>query len=465
MDSGVSRNDRNLFYLMKTYIGYKRPLPRTINGKSVNYFDAGRDFLSQVFLAAGDYANLADEEVVFTVPVEAFEHYSNWLDEVATASGVAWPRYIDEPSAAALGYCARVRPNEAFLVFDFGGGTVDAAIVRVEDSDHACGRRCRQLGKAGAQVGGSSIDQWIVHDILEQEKRTPGSIRSFHGLLIQEAERMKKALSSSDRETFTVMDPESGAVISREYSRSHLEDVLEKNSLFEKLGAVLSLAEGQAIERGYAPDLIASCLAIGGSSLIPSVRRLLRMRYGECLRFDRPFDAVAAGAAAFAAGVGFDDRIRHEYALRPYDSSKKDYIYATIVPAGTPYPCEVAQPGDPQKPLRLPIKASHEEQTRLGLQVYEVSRRESLTCGGGGLDIVFGANGDAHYIPREESDDATHRPIGSKTFIIADPPAKKGDPRFIASFRIDDKKRLCVSVWDNLLGKNIMRDKPMVKLT
>jgi hypothetical protein len=51
---------------------------------------------------------------------------------------------------------------------------------------------------------------------------------------------------------------------------------------------------------------------------------MVRMRYGERVHASRPFDAVALGAAAYAAGVGFDDRVRHEYALRPYDRTTGD---------------------------------------------------------------------------------------------------------------------------------------------
>jgi molecular chaperone DnaK (HSP70) len=203
---------------------------------------------------------------------------------------------------------------------------------------------------------------------------------------------------------------------------------------------------------------------IGGSSFIPSVRRLLRTRYGEIVRFDRPFDAVALGAAAYASGAGFDDRIRHEYALRPYDRSRGDYVLRTIVPAGTPYPCSISRPDRPEEPLVLTVKASHPDQTRLGLQVYEVARPEAASCGGGGFELVFTENGSARYSPREDVEDFRSRPIGSTTFIQADPPAARGEPRFEARFSIDREKRLCVTVRDLLSGKTLMRDAPLVKL-
>ena len=56
-------------------------------------------------------------------------------------------RLIDEPSAAALGYGAHIQPGNGYLIFDFGGGTLDVAIVLIEEeASAAVGRRCRVLG-------------------------------------------------------------------------------------------------------------------------------------------------------------------------------------------------------------------------------------------------------------------------------------------------------------------------------
>ena len=65
---------------------------------------------------------------------------------------------------------------------------------------------------------------------------------------------------------------------------------------------------------------------------------------------------------------------------------------------------------------------------------------------------------------REDIEDFRSRPIGSTTFIQADPPAARGEPRFEARFSIDREKRLCVTVRDLLSGKTLMREAPLVKL-
>jgi molecular chaperone DnaK (HSP70) len=453
------------FQWMKSYVANGMKLPRQLDGLAVDFFQAAGDFLRQVLLAAGSVVNFAEEDATFTLPVEAFEHYQNWLEEVLQSAGVARPHFLDEPSAAALGYAAKIRAGKPFLVFDFGGGTLDVAIVRVEDPTPERRTRSRALGKAGAQVGGRVLDQWLACDALKRAGRAPEQCRPLMPLLLQEAERVKEALSATEAEDFRVLDPATGAVISHRYTRGALEDLLEANGLYTKINDVLDAAENQARERGHTRDDFQACLMIGGGSLIPSIRRQLRTRYGERVHCERPFEAVAVGAAAYVAGADFDDRIRHAYALRPYDRAQGRYVFQPIVPAGTPYPGPVSDPRNPAQPLTLTIKASFPNQTRLGLQVYEVAERLSTPCGGGGLDLVFDQNGAARFTAREDPEDACHRPIGSPTFIVADPPAQPGQPRFLATFAISASRHLCITVQDTLTGKTLLRDYPMVKLT
>src|SRR5207244_2653012 len=106
-------------------------------------------------------------------------HYAagnrRWIGQQVFSHDLAHPartfRLIDEPSAAALGYGAHVQPGQVYLIFDFGGGTLDVAVVLIEDTASESGepgRRCRVLGKAGADVGGMSIDQWLFQEVLSR---------------------------------------------------------------------------------------------------------------------------------------------------------------------------------------------------------------------------------------------------------------------------------------------------------
>ena len=72
-----------------------------------------------MLLFAAEEKNIGNEEIALTVPVEAFEHYEDWLTDVAEAAVMPRFRIIDEASAAALGYGAHIQPGDVYLIFDF----------------------------------------------------------------------------------------------------------------------------------------------------------------------------------------------------------------------------------------------------------------------------------------------------------------------------------------------------------
>jgi len=446
------------FRWMKRYISNRLDLPRRVGDKQIGFAQAGADFLSRVLEYASAAVGLVDEEVAFTVPVEAYEHYQDWLTTVCEAAGIRRYRLLDEASAAALGYGVHIQANDVYMVFDFGGGTLDVSIVRIEGAK-AGGKRCRVLGKGGADIGGTVIDQWLFEDLLRRNHKEPEDVRHLSGLLLLEAERAKEELTTGEQAGITVADPNTGAALSVRYTRTSFEELLEERGLFAAVNGALDHAEAEARERGIEREHIKAVLLVGGTSLIPSVRRFVRARYsGKQVEYHRPLDAVVLGGAAFVGGVDFYDHIQHDYALRHYDRQKADYGYTVIVPAGTPYPTS--------KSIReLTVKASHDEQEFLGLDIYEVGRKPGRAAGAA-LDLVFDPSGAARFQSREDPEAASHFWVNEKCpcFIQAQPRAAKGEKRFAAKFTIDGNKRLCVTIHDNRTGKVIMRDHPVVKL-
>jgi hypothetical protein len=191
------------------------------------------------------------------------------------------------------------------------------------------------------------------------------------------------------------------------------------------------------------------------------VRRSLRHRFGDRVRFDRPLDAVALGAAAFIGGVDLLDHIQHDYALRYYNPEKGVHDFLTIVHSGTPYPSKA--------PVRqITMLASYDGQEYLGLDIYEVSSRAGTKQTGHGakFDLVFDPTGGAHFRERETSDASEHFWVNEKSpsLVRASPPAVRGEKRFPVSFTIDSNKRLCVSVRDLKTGARLLIEHPLIKL-
>ncbi len=453
------------FRWMKRYISNRSPVSLRINEKMVSHFEAGKDFLSAVLIFAAEELNLEDEEIALTVPVEAFEHYENWLTDVSEAAGIPRFRIIDEPSAAALGYGAYIQPGDVYLIFDFGGGTLDVSVVLVEQEDQSQGgRRCRVLGKAGVEIGGAIIDQWIFQEILRQNGRQDydDDIRQLSRVLLVECEQIKERLSAHEHAALRVEHPVTGAVLSAEFTRDQLEDLLDEHNTFTLIDQTIRRSLKRAHERGYEEEHVKAVLMVGGSSQIPSIQKTVRRIFGkERVMLHRPLDAVARGAAAFVAGVDFYDHIQHEYAIRYVDRERGGYDYRTIVKHGIHYP--TTTPVD-----SFTIKATYDGQTQLGIAIFEIGAQRKKN-GGQTMELVFDPSGAARLasVTPDDEDRRTHFWMNehNPTFLTAEPVAKQGEARFEVEFNIDGNKRLLITTRDMNTGKTTLRDYPVVKLT
>jgi molecular chaperone DnaK (HSP70) len=453
------------FRWMKRYIARRSPVKMRLDGREISHADAGRDFLTAVLTAAAVELDLRDEEVAFTVPVEAFEDYENWLTEVAETAGISRFRLIDEPSAAALGYGAHIQPGDVYLIFDFGGGTLDVAVVLIEaHAGQVAGRRCRVLGKAGADVGGATIDGWLFQELVRQNGHSEADdeIRQLSRVLLTECEWAKELLTFQDRVEVNFRHPESDLVLTGVLTRNQLEDLFDAHGAFTQIDQTIRRALNAARDRGYDEDSVKAVLMVGGSSLIPSVQQTVQRIFGrERVLLRRPLDAVARGAAAFVAGVDFYDHIQHDYAFRYVDPKRGAYEYRPIVSRGTAYPTT-------EPVARMTVKASHDGQTHLGIAIFELGeRRQSREARS--VELVFDPRGAARvrHLTPEEEDRQYYFWVNehSPTFLQADPPAKRGEPRFEVEFGIDANKRLLITARDLKTKRLMYRNHPVVKLS
>jgi molecular chaperone DnaK (HSP70) len=465
IQQNLRHDQERTFWWMKRYIANRSPVKKRLDGREVSYFDAGRDFLSTVLTFAATEIGTANEEIALTVPVEAYEHYENWLSGVAEAAGMPRFRLIDEPSAAALGYGAHIQPGNVYLIFDFGGGTLDVAVVLIEEAEQAqAGRRCRVLGKAGADIGGASIDSWLYQKLLQQNGRSDvdEEVREISKALLLECEEAKKRLSAHERADIGYMNPNTGATIAAQFTRNQFEDLLDEHEVFTRIDQTIRRALNASRERGYGEDEVKSVLMVGGSSLIPAVQKTVQRIFGkDRVMLERPLDAVARGAAAFVAGVDFYDHIQHDYAIRWVNPKKGDYDYRVIVKRGTPYPTE-------QAIVRLTVKATYDGQKQLGIAIFEIgeSRGQGVEQA---VELVFDPSGVARMmsVAADEEDRRTHFWINehSPTFLATEPPARQGEARFDVEFGIDGNKRLLITARDLKTARITHRDYPVVKLT
>jgi molecular chaperone DnaK (HSP70) len=374
-------------------------------------------------------------------------------------------RIIDEASAAALGYGAHIQPGDVYLIFDFGGGTLDVSVVLIEEEDRVqIGRRCRVLGKAGVEIGGTIIDQWLFQEILRQNDRQDydDDVRQLSRELLVECERVKEHLSTHEHAEIMVKHPETGTVLSAEFTRSQLEDLLDEHETFTMIDRTIRQALKRTHERGYDEEHVKAVLMVGGSSQIPSIQKTVRRMFGkDRVMLNRPLDAVARGAAAFVAGVDFYDHIQHDYAIRYVNRDKGGYDYRKIVSRGTPYPTTTALD-------TFTVKATYDGQAQLGIAIFEMGERYQKR-GGGAIELVFDPSGAARFtsVTPDDEDRRTYFWMNehNPTFLTAEPVSQQGEARFEVEFYIDQNKRLLITTRDLKTNQTIHRNYPVVKLT
>jgi molecular chaperone DnaK (HSP70) len=422
---------------------------RLVGDRKITGRDAATQFLGDVTALAVLAVGADDLEIVATAPVETFDPYRDWLvREVGEGVGPVRLRVVDEATAAAVGYSARMSPGDVFCVFDFGAGTLDISVVRVQEpSETQGGAGVRPIAKVGVDLGGNHIDALLAEVAAAAAHLSPADAithnRVFRGLLAS-AEAAKIALNHQDRAVIRAVDPLTRREYRSEIGRAEFERLLRDKDVLGRVSRALRKTLDVAAGKGYPADEIAGVFLVGGSSLIPAVQDLVRMQFEpDVVRLDRPLEAVAIGAAGIAGGHELHDHIQHDYAVR-HVGGGGTYEFETVVEAGTAYPTA--------EPVRsLTIKAIHPGQRRLGIAVYELAHA-TYRDSGADLEIVYDAGGGARTVPVTAQKRQERAMLwlneDSPTFLEADPPAAAGTDRFRLDFRIDAQKRLTVSAFD-----------------
>lgn len=466
LQQGLGDSRRTMRW-MKQYILSRSPIRIRLDERETTPSKAAQDFLTTIFTMLREEQAISPARVAFSAPVESFEFYTNWLNTLAESNHLPKISLIDEPVAAAIGYGIQVKPGTILFVFDFGGGTMNAAMVIVGEESPTGKNKplCRVLGKAGKNIGGMRIDQWLYQEVLSRFSLTDDHplVRQASTQILSACEGVKQALSHDPQASTGDIRLRDDKLINLTLNRDEFENILERNHLFHEMSDLFRHVLNQAYERGYSQDQISSVLMIGGSSLIPAVQQHVKNFFESTpVQVRRPLDAVARGAALFASGMDILNYVRHDYAIRYVEPHNRRYAFQKIVSSGTSYPT-------PQPISHLTIKASYEGQQKLGLAIFEIRNSRESGFSQENLELIFDPQGSARIIqlPSQQIEERTYFFVNEHcpTFLIADPPAEPSIPRFEISFSIDSQKRLTITARDLQTGIIILENQPVIRLS
>ena len=280
---------------------------------------------------------------VVTIPVDMQGYRRRALRDAFRLGGVNIVQFVHEPLAALYGHfrsqeletMLRRYDRKLILVFDWGGGTLDLTLCR------PMGDMVVQLMNDGTdEVGGDVFDENIMNRLVQKVCAARGvqaTVETQPGAkprLLDRCERAKIDLSMRERSQVYVgsffrgmTDEDFDYALSREELEEVVAPLLDKG--FKRIGKILD-------DAGYAPEQVALCLATGGMSNMPAVKRRLHELFGpERVQIPDGTATLIAEGAAWIAADGAKLQLAKNVELLLARNS-----YLPLVKAGTEMPRE-----------------------------------------------------------------------------------------------------------------------------
>ena len=243
---------------------------------------------------------------VITVPAVFDQKQCAATKRAAEMIGLKQCPLVQEPVAAAFAYGFQAQAEgEYWLVYDFGGGTFDAAVIKADD-----GVIYNVHNGGDNYLGGADIDWAILEKIIlpqvVKEFNFPGLHRKNH--------RWRMAISQIKHAV-----EEAKIELSRT-EKTYLSDCIVKDADGEKVEIDFLLTRGEVVEvatpiimesvaiclrilkeKNLTPSMLAKVILVGGPTLAPYFRDLLSDQLKIALDYSiDPLTVVARGAAVYA---------------------------------------------------------------------------------------------------------------------------------------------------------------------
>ncbi len=315
----IESDPQNAYCEFKRKMGTKEVEVFRDSGREMSPIELSAEVLKSI--KASVYQRLHEEitAAVITVPADFDLPQTAATEQAARLAGLDPCPLLQEPIAAALAYGFQNTSDKVFwLVYDFGGGTFDAALIQLRDGDF------RVVNHGGDKyLGGKDIDWAIVNKLLvpaitkqnkiENFERSNPFCRGAFAKLKAAAEAAKIQLSS---EEFVQISVEFDIEIQGEREHFDFEYELSREDVIPLAAPFIQRTIEcckQVIEEvGIQPRDIDKVLLVGGPTLAPYLREMLEhpvtgLQIPLEYSID-PFTVVAQGAAVFAGS----QRLSHQ---------------------------------------------------------------------------------------------------------------------------------------------------------
>lgn len=303
----LKANSTDIFSLFKRKMGTEEVFKLSSTNQEITPIELSSIVLKELKNFVIDDTNL--ESIAITIPASFDTIQSNATKIAGQQAGFKEVVLLQEPIAASLAYAniqnLNLNQDMKWLVYDFGGGTFDVALVHINQ------RELKVIDHKGNNfLGGLDLDNLIIEKylcpIIEKKlglnnlwaNMLSGDVKykKLYYELLYRTEEAKKELSVAETAYIDIQSDEFNM-----YEEVKLDAEIFNAIIDKKIDETIELIQDLLKENYLKIEAIERIILVGGTTLIPYLRKKLAEAFQ--ITIDNSIDpstAIVIGAAYFA---------------------------------------------------------------------------------------------------------------------------------------------------------------------
>ncbi len=316
--------------------------------------------VKQLIEDAQNYLHESIDEVVISVPAYFNARQRQDTKRIGELLGIKVERLINEPSAAAIA-CHMDDEYETFVVFDFGGGTLDVSVVD-------CFENVISINAISGNnhLGGTDFDRAMTEYFCFKNGLNYNVLdSSFQQSILRACEQAKIRLST-----------QSVVEVSLVHLNKNYNCIFDENVLFNTTHSLLESCKnviGKAVkDSGFSASELDSLILVGGSSKMPVLQHYLSDALNIPVLKEGNMDSlVALGLGKYIGIKQRDENIKDVVVtdICPFSLSTSTYneqnpdleLSTVLIPKNSVLPTS----------KKMTLRTVHKGQTKVNISVFQ----------------------------------------------------------------------------------------------
>lgn len=332
----------------------------TLDKKEYDSATLSSFILKQLIEDAQNYLHESIDEVVISVPAYFNARQRQDTKRIGELLGIKVERLINEPSAAAIA-CHMDDEYETFVMFDFGGGTLDVSVVD-------CFENVISINAISGNnhLGGTDFDRAMAEYFCFKNGLNYNILDlSFQQSILRACEKAKIKLST-----------QSVAEVSLVHLNKNYNCIFDENVLFNTTHSLLESCKnviGKAVkDSGFSASELDSLILVGGSSKMPVLQHYLSDALNIPVLKEENMDSlVALGLGKYIGIKQRDENIKDVVVtdICPFSLSTSTYneqnpgleLSTVLIPKNSVLPTS----------KKMTLRTVHKGQTKVNISVFQ----------------------------------------------------------------------------------------------